>query len=115
VHEADPVVGLVSLSTAVVNALGEEVLWRGLYLEAFPNNPWLGAIYPLLGFTFWHLAPQTILPSRRGRVGFLAGAGIVGACSTWATWRTRSIRAALIPHILTDACGIRVAKYRLGR
>jgi hypothetical protein len=114
-HEADPLAALVSVSAAVVNATGEEVLWRGLYLEAFPDDPWLGAIYPLLGFTLWHLAPQTILPSRRGRLGFLLGAGVVGACSTWGAWRTGSIRATLIPHIVTDACGIHAARYRLGR
>jgi hypothetical protein len=30
-------------------------------------------VWPWIGFTIWHLAPQVILPSRRGRVRFLVG------------------------------------------
>jgi hypothetical protein len=41
-----------------------------------------GALWPLAGFTVRHLAPQSVLPSSRGRVRFLVGAAVVGATST---------------------------------
>jgi len=63
----------------------------------------------------WHIAPQLVLPSRLGRVRFLAGAGLVGAASARVAWRTRGLRWTLLPHVLTDANGVRAALYRLGR
>src|ERR671923_70617 len=50
----------------------EELLWRGTYMDAFPDNVWYGAGWPWVGFTIWHLAPQLILGPRRGRAQFLA-------------------------------------------
>jgi len=111
----DPKVAAVMIGTAVVNATGEELLWRGAYLDAFPDEPWPGAVWPWVGFTLWHLAPQLILPSRRGRAQFLAGAGLVGAASARVAWRARGLRWTLPGHILTDACGVHAALYRLGR
>ena len=105
----------VMAGSAVVNAVGEELLWRGAYLEAFPDDVWRGAIWPWAGFTLWHLAPQMVFPSRHGRIGFLGGAALVGAASARVTWKSRGLRWTLGPHILTDACGVRAALLRLGR
>jgi hypothetical protein len=71
--------------------------------------------WPLVGFTIWHLAPQLLLPPRRGRAQFLAAAGLVGAASARVAWRTRGLRWTLLAHLLTDACGVRPTLYRLGR
>jgi len=111
----DPKVAAVMVATAAVNAVGEELLWRGSYLDWFPDDPWRGAAWPWIGFTVWHLAPQVILPSRRGRAQFLVGAGLVGAASARVAWTTRSLRWTLLAHVLTDACGVRATLYRLGR
>jgi membrane protease YdiL (CAAX protease family) len=70
----------VMVGIAVVNAVGEELLWRGVFLDRFTDDVVRGALWPLAGFTVWHLAPQLILPSPRGLVGFLLGAA-VGAVS----------------------------------
>jgi hypothetical protein len=32
--------------SALVNAVGEELLWRGAYLDTFPGDVWRGAIWP---------------------------------------------------------------------
>jgi hypothetical protein len=61
----------VMIGTAAVNAVGEELLWRGTFLAQFRGDVSRGAVWPLTGFTVWHLAPQLILPSSRGRAGFL--------------------------------------------
>lgn len=104
----------VMIGTAAINAVGEELLWRGTFLAQFPEDIVRGALWPLTGFTLWHLAPQIILPSSRGRAGFLLGAAVVGAASTTAAWRTGGLRAVLLPHLLTDTCGVRAARFRLG-
>lgn len=111
----DAMLAVAMVGTAVVNATGEELLWRGTYMDAFPDNVWYGAGWPWVGFTIWHLAPQLILAPRRGRARFLAGAGLVGAASARVAWRTRGLRWVLLAHVLTDACGVRAALYRLGR
>jgi hypothetical protein len=114
-RDIDRKVAAVMLGTAAVNAAGEELLWRGIYLEVFPDDVWRGAVWPWIGFTVWHLAPQVILPSRHGRLPFLAGAGLVGAAAGGVAWRTRGLRATLVSHLLTDASGVRAACYRLRR
>ena len=110
----DPKVAAVMVATAAVNSVGEELLWRGSYLDWFPDDPWRGAAWPWIGFTVWHLAPQVIVPSHRGRAQFLVGAGLVGAASARVAWTTRSLRWTLLAHVLTDACGVRATLYRLG-
>jgi hypothetical protein len=62
----------------------------------------------------WHLAPQIVLPSHHGRAGFLGGAALVGAASARVAWTTRGLRWTLVSHVLTDACGVRAALFRLG-
>src|SRR3954469_13676386 len=108
-------VAAVMIGAATVNAVGEELLWRGTFLDQFPDDIVAGALWPLAGFTMWHLAAQVILPSSRGRAAFLLGAAVVGAACTAVAWRTGGLRNVLLPHVLTDACGVRAARFWLGR
>jgi membrane protease YdiL (CAAX protease family) len=108
-------VAVVMVVSAAVNAVGEELLWRGVFVEEFGDNVLGGAVWPLIGFVMWHLAPQIVFPSRHGRIRFLLAAGAVGAASSLVAWRAKGLRWTLLPHILTDACGVRVARFRLGR
>jgi hypothetical protein len=94
---------------------GEELLWREMFVEEFPDDVLRGALWPLVGFALWHLAPQIILPSRRGRWPFLAGATVVGAASTFSAWRSGGIRNCLVPHAVPDSCGVTAARFRLGK
>jgi membrane protease YdiL (CAAX protease family) len=103
------------VGTAVINAVGEELLWRGVFADEFPSDVMRGALWPLAGFTVWHLAPQLVLPSSLGRWRFLLGAAVVGSAATASAWRTGGLRSGLLPHVLTDACGVRAARFRLGR
>jgi hypothetical protein len=111
----DRQVAAVMVGTAVVNAVGEELLWRGTFLAQFPDDVVRGALWPLAGFTLWHVAPQLVLPSWHGRIKFLLGAAMVGGASTAVAWRTDGLRGVLLPHVFTDACGVRPARFRLGR
>jgi membrane protease YdiL (CAAX protease family) len=114
-RRVDLPVASVMIGTAVVNAVGEELLWRGLPLAVHGDEPWQGCAWPLVGFAGWHLAPQLILVSERGRWRFVAGAAAVGLGSAVTAWRARGLRSTLLPHVLTDACGVGAAEFRLGR
>lgn len=107
-------VAAVMVGSAAVNAVGEELLWRGTFLERFPDDPVRGAGWPLLGFALWHLVPQRILPAAAGRWQFVAGAAFVGAGSTLSARRSRGLRHVLVWHWATDACGVTAARFRLG-
>jgi membrane protease YdiL (CAAX protease family) len=61
------------VGTAVINAIGEELLWRGLFMRELADRPRLARLWSLIGFSAWHLAPQLILPSALGRERFVAG------------------------------------------
>lgn len=114
-RDIDPGVAVVMVVSAAVNAVGEELLWRGVFLEEFPDDPVRGCLWPLAGFAVWHLAPQIVLPSRLGRVRFVLGAAVVGSTSALAAWRGAGLRATLLPHLAADACGVMAARFRLGR
>ncbi|HEY3439088.1 MAG TPA: CPBP family intramembrane glutamic endopeptidase [Actinotalea sp.] len=114
-RRVDAQLAAVMLGTATVNAIGEELLWRGLFAEEFPDDVLRGSAWPLVGFSLWHLAPQTILPSRHGRWQLVAGAAFVGLSSTVVAHRTGGLWHTLAPHIATDACGVAAAEFRLGR
>ena len=114
-HLVDRRVAAVMLGAAAVNAVGEELLWRATFLARFPDDEVRGAVWPLVGFILWHLAPQIVRPSARGRPAMLAGSAVVGAASTVVSWRCGGVRPVVVPHLLTDACGVRVARFWLGR
>jgi len=111
----DGQVAAVIAGTAAINAIGEELLWRGVFVAEIPSDVVRGAVWPLTGFTAWHLAPQLVLRSSLGRFRFLLGAAVVGAAATGSAWRTGGLRSGLLPHVLTDACGVTAARFRLGR
>jgi membrane protease YdiL (CAAX protease family) len=112
-HLVDRRVGAAMALTAGINAVGEELLWRGLFLTAFPGDSWRSTVWPLGGFVSWHLAPQQVLPSRHGRAQFLLGAAAVGGVSSIVAKRA-GLRWVLLSHALTDACGVTAACFRLG-
>ena len=78
-HQVDLPVAVVMVGTAAVNAVGEELLWRGTFLDQFPGDEVRGALWPLVGFTVgtwprsWSTRPARTLrvPARRsgGRRG----------------------------------------------
>ena len=99
---------------AAVNATGEELLWRGLFVASFPDDPVRGWLWPAAGFTAWHLAPVSVHRPRRPGA-FLAGSALVGAGMGWVAWRTGSLRWTLPAHLATDANGLSAARFWLGR
>jgi Type II CAAX prenyl endopeptidase Rce1-like len=114
-RSADPVVLATATTVASVNAAAEELLWHGLFVATFPDDPVRGWLWPAVGFTAWHLAPLSVRPYRHGTLAFLVPAGLIGAGYGWVAWRTGSLRLTLPAHIATDASGLRAARFWLGR
>jgi membrane protease YdiL (CAAX protease family) len=108
VARSSPAVILSSLGLALVNATGEELLWRGAYLRAFPESKALGWKYPAAGFGVWHLAPQAVHPNTRpGGAWSLTAVSLAGGLGYgWIAWTTRSIRWTTAFHILWDFLGL---------
>jgi hypothetical protein len=114
-NKIDGRLATVMVAAGVINGTGEELLWRGVFLEKFPGEPIRGLLWPLVGFSLWHLVPQMILESRLGRWRFVLGAALVGSVSAMSAWRSGGLRNCLPSHIATDSCGVTAAGFRLGR
>jgi membrane protease YdiL (CAAX protease family) len=111
VRTATPTSLAISGLVAFANATTEEVLWRGVYLRLWPDDPWLGYAWPSLGFGLWHLAPQEIHPSPMGPLRYVAAATVLGLSWGWVARRTGSLRWVALSHVVTDASGLRNASW----
>jgi membrane protease YdiL (CAAX protease family) len=85
---------------AFLNGILEEVLWRGVYIELFPNKLLWGNIWPTVWFALWHYAPGSVSPLANVWV-LMTGAGVLGASLSWLTKQTRSISLAVTSHTVS--------------
>lgn len=102
--KTDLVIVLLSLAIAVVNAFGEEVLWRGVFCQYFKRPP-MGLLFPLIGFALWHVSPNSVNPSSFGIPMFVLFSGILGVFWGIVAYRTKSLRWTLVSHIIVDFSG----------
>jgi membrane protease YdiL (CAAX protease family) len=102
---------------AIVNATGEELLWRGVYLALYPDAALLNTLYPSLGFAAWHVAPQSVFPSTRpgGATSLVVTAGLVGGVYARVAQRAGSLRWTTLSHVLFDFSGLGALLYRTDR
>ena len=112
--ESSPAMLVTIAGVALANATLEELLWRGVYITYWPGNPWLGWVWPAIGFGAWHIAPQVIHPSSMGPVGYAVAATALGLSWGWVAWRTGSLRWVSVSHVLTDGSGLRNALFFIG-
>jgi deazaflavin-dependent oxidoreductase (nitroreductase family) len=94
---APPMWILLAIPLATLNGFCEEILWRGLYVHAFPVNPWLGIVYPAFGFAMWHFAPQSLFPVENV-ISFVLSTLILGLAYGYIAYRTGSARWTVISH-----------------
>lgn len=113
--EVDVPTAAIMVGTAIINAVGEELLWRGVFMRELDGQPRLTMLWSLIGFSVWHFAPQIVLPSPLGQWRFVAGSAVVGSASAMSAWKSGGLRQVVVAHALTDACGITAARFRLGR
>ena len=91
---------IIAISVAIINGICEELLWRGLYVRAFPNNAMLGVIFPAIGFAIWHISPQLVFPAEHGIWSFVISTFFLGISYGWISYKTRSIKWNAISHSL---------------
>ncbi len=111
---ATPTTVATSIGVAAANATLEELLWRGVYITLWPTNPWLGWLWPAIGFGAWHVAPQVIHASPMGRGVYGGAATALGLSWGWVAWRGRSLRWVSISHVITDGSGLTNARFFVG-
>jgi len=102
VRGASPKALIYSALFALATGTLEEVLWRGAYITAFPED-WRSAIlYPSIWFGVWHLSPQAVYPSEMpgGALAFALMSIPLGLVWGWVAWTTGSIRWTVVAHIL---------------
>jgi membrane protease YdiL (CAAX protease family) len=91
---------MIGIPAATINGTCEEILWRGLYVKAFPNKVMLGLIYPAIGFALWHFSPQLLLPAEGNILVFVIFTLILGLSYGWTAYKTGSIRWTALSHSL---------------
>jgi membrane protease YdiL (CAAX protease family) len=89
---------VVAIPVAIINGICEELLWRGLYVRAFPENPLLGVVYPTVGFALWHISPQLVFPAQTGIWTLVLSTFFLGISYGWISYRTGSIRWNALSH-----------------
>jgi membrane protease YdiL (CAAX protease family) len=91
---------LAAIPLATANGICEEILWRGVYVTAFPRNPWLAIVYPAAGFAVWHIAPLLIYSQPGGMFPFVLSAFFLGLAYGAIAYRTGSARWTALSHSL---------------
>lgn len=116
---ATPRVLIGSFGIALVNAVGEELLWRGVLLhrsQARPARVRRGgaAWWPVVGFALWHYAPLSVRPNRRpgGNHAFVAVSLLLGMVWSRLANSTCSIRWTSLSHVLFDFAGLGALAYQ---
>jgi hypothetical protein len=99
---------LASVAVGVVIGVTEELLWRGTYVELFPEDWRSGYLYPAVWFGLWHVAPQSVLTSDfpGAPYSFVLYATVLGLSYGYYTWQTGSIRWATVAHVVHDTLGL---------
>ena len=96
---ASPTLILIAVPVAIINGICEEILWRGLYVRIFPDNIWLGIVYPSIGFALWHLVPSSVF-STVNKWSFIFSTFFLGLAYGFIAYRTGSAKWTAISHSL---------------
>jgi membrane protease YdiL (CAAX protease family) len=90
---------LLLVITSFGNGFFEELLWRGVYLELFPDNLFFGMIWSSVWFGLWHYAPGSVAPNRKV-AGLMIGSGIMGLYLSFLARHTGTIWWTIIMHTI---------------
>lgn len=85
--------------TAFGNGIFEEILWRGAYMELYPNKNFMRIIYSTFWYSVFHFASGS-LSSNSNILGLVIGAAFFGIyLSLLAKW-TNTIWWGILCHVL---------------
>jgi membrane protease YdiL (CAAX protease family) len=91
---------MIGIPATTINGTCEEILWRGLYVRAFPSKVVLGLICPAIGFAVWHISPQLVFPEEGNILVFVIFTLILGLSYGWTAYKSGSIRWTAVSHSL---------------
>ena len=90
---------VILISTNLGNGFFEEVLWRGMYLELFPERVIFRIFWSTIWFALWHYAPGSISASGNP-IGLMIGSGMMGFYFALLAHNTKTIWWTMIAHAL---------------
>ena len=90
---------LLLISTNLGNGFFEEVLWRGVYMELFPDSILFRIVWPSIWFALWHYAPGSVSPSGNA-IGLIIGSGLMGFYLSFLAKKTGTIYWTIIAHTI---------------
>ena len=91
---------LIWTGMGIGNGLFEEILWRGMYSDLFPDNVVFGWLWPSFWFAIWHIAPGS-LSQNLSVTMLIGGALFYGLCWGWVSYKTKSILLTSVSHFLS--------------
>jgi membrane protease YdiL (CAAX protease family) len=98
-RSSDMWIFLMMISTAFGNGFFEEVLWRGVYMELFPQRTYYRIVWPGLWFALWHYAPGSV--SGDGNViALMVGSGFMGFYLSILAKKTNTIWWGIVAHTI---------------
>jgi membrane protease YdiL (CAAX protease family) len=92
---------LLYLSTALGNGFFEEVLWRGVYMDLFPDNLLFGIVWPSIWFSLWHYVPGSV-SSDGNVIGLMIGSVFFGFYLSFLAKKTGTIWWPILAHVLGE-------------
>jgi membrane protease YdiL (CAAX protease family) len=90
---------VILILTSFGNGFFEELLWRGVYLELFPESILWGMIWPSLWFALWHYAPGSVAPDGKPWA-LMIGSGIMGFYLSFLARQTGTIWWTILMHTI---------------
>lgn len=93
-------VGIIFLIiTAFGNGIFEEILWRGVYMELYPNNNFLRIGYSTFWYAIFHFASGSLSSNTRVLI-LVIGAVFFGIYLSFLAKRTNTIWWGILCHVL---------------
>jgi membrane protease YdiL (CAAX protease family) len=102
-----------SAGLSVINAIAEEVLWRGTFFDLIGDKKYLYILWSSLGFAIWHFAPLSVFGNHHpgGSISFVAVSFILGLLYSTVVSDSKSILWTCIAHIFFDFSGLGARLY----
>ena len=97
-----------SLGLSFINAIAEEILWRGTFLKLMGDNSKWYILFSSFGFALWHFAPLSIIGNQNpgGSLSFVAISFLLGLTYSTVSKDNKSILLTVVSHILFDFSGL---------
>ncbi len=111
--QANLLIIVSSVGLSLINAVAEEILWRGTFLSLMGENSKWYILFSSFGFAIWHFAPLSIYENHNpgGSLSFILVSFLLGLLYSSVSKDNKSISLTTISHILFDFSGLGAKVY----